>query len=63
MTEQEELLKRISKILIKLDISYVVTGGVAVTVWGRPRFTADIDLAIELVPSKLNRLANEKKNC
>ena len=59
MTEQEELLKRISKILIKLDISYVVTGGVAVTVWGRPRFTADIDLAIELVPSKLNRLAEE----
>jgi len=53
------LLKRISKILIKLDISYVVTGGVAVTVWGRPRFTADIDLAIELVPSKLNRLAEE----
>ncbi|OGI28592.1 MAG: hypothetical protein A2420_00200 [Candidatus Moranbacteria bacterium RIFOXYC1_FULL_44_13] len=34
--------------LERLEIPYVVTGGVAVTVWGRPRFTADIDIAIEV---------------
>ena len=59
MTEQEELLKKIGKILDKLKIPYVVTGGIAITVWGRPRFTADIDVAIDLLPQKLDALAEE----
>jgi len=29
---------------------------VAVVVWGRPRFTADIDVVIELVPQKIDEL-------
>lgn len=28
-------------------------------VWGRPRFTADIDIVVELVPEKLDRFAEE----
>jgi len=50
--EQTELLKKVSKVLEELEIPYVVTGGVAVTVWGRPRFTVDIDIAIEISLSK-----------
>jgi len=57
--EQERLLREIAEILKKLDIPYIITGGIAVVVWGRPRFTADIDIVIELKSSKLDRLAGE----
>lgn len=46
--DPRELLVHIVTILRKLRIPYVVTGGIAVLVWGRPRFTADIDIIIEL---------------
>lgn len=46
--ELEITLKKVVKILQKLKIPYLVTGGVAVVVWGRPRYTADIDILIEL---------------
>lgn len=55
--EQEKLLRKITSILEKLAIPYIVTGGIAVVVWGRPRFTADIDIVVELVPEKLDDLA------
>jgi len=57
--EQEELLFRIGKILNKLRIPYIITGGVAVVVWGRPRFTADIDVVIELVSQKIDEIFSE----
>jgi Na+/glutamate symporter len=44
----EELLKKIAKILDDLKIPYAVTGGFAVSIWGIPRYTADIDIIIEL---------------
>lgn len=46
--DPRHLLIEITKILEKLKIPYIVTGGIAVLVWGRPRFTADIDIAVEL---------------
>lgn len=55
--EQEELLKEIAEILKYLGIPYLITGGIAVVVWGRPRFTADIDVVVQLFPSKLDALA------
>ena len=57
--EQEKLLRKIGSILENLDISYIITGGIAVVVWGRPRFTADIDIVIELAPQKLKEFAHE----
>lgn len=33
-----------------------MTGGMAVYVWGRPRFTADIDIIIELKDEKVKQL-------
>ncbi len=42
--------------LNRLKIPYMVTGGMAVFVWGRPRFTADIDIVIEIEPPKIEDL-------
>ncbi len=54
--ELENTLKKVAKILHKLNIPYLVTGGVAIVVWGRPRYTADIDIVIELKKEKVNKL-------
>lgn len=53
--ELENTLKKVAKILQKLKIPYLVTGGVAVVVWGRPRYTADIDIIIELKRNKVKK--------
>jgi hypothetical protein len=51
--DPQQLLIKIAKILNGLGISYIVTGGIAVVVWGRPRFTADIDIVVELEETKI----------
>jgi len=57
--EIEDLLIKIAKILDRLKIPYIITGGMAVSVWGRPRFTADIDIVVEILPKNINLLAKE----
>jgi hypothetical protein len=61
MEEQtpEQLLVSIAKALDKLGIEYYVTGGFAVSVWGRPRFTADIDLIVKMAKANKTGLAKE----
>ena len=54
--EQETLLRKIAAALEQLGIPYLITGGLAVTVWGRPRFTADIDIVVEIPPGKTEEL-------
>ena|SRR3989344_9616641 len=46
--DPRHFLVKVAEILQKLKIPYMVTGGMAVFVWGRPRFTADIDIIVEL---------------
>lgn len=46
--DPKELLIVIAKTLDNLGIPYFVTGGMAVLIWGRSRFTADIDIVIQL---------------
>ena len=46
--EFQKLLKKIAEILEGLKIDYCVTGGFAVSVWGRPRSTFDIDVIVQL---------------
>ncbi|PIP22939.1 MAG: hypothetical protein COZ91_02105 [Candidatus Nealsonbacteria bacterium CG_4_8_14_3_um_filter_39_7] len=53
----EELLDQIAEILEGLKIPYAVTGGMAVAVWGNPRFTADIDIIVEMNSLKITPLA------
>lgn len=43
-----ELLIKIAPILDDLEINYVITGGMALSVWGRVRSTADIDIIVQL---------------
>lgn len=56
-----QLLLALVKILNKLKIPYLVTGGIAVLVWGRIRFTADIDIVIELEKTKVQALIEALK--
>lgn len=53
------VLSKIAVVLNKLEIPYAVTGGVAVTIWGRARYTADIDIVIDIAEQKLKELVKE----
>ncbi len=55
--DPRRLLISVTKILAKLKIPYVVTGGMAIFVWGRPRFTADVDIVIKLKSDDIDKLA------
>lgn len=57
--DPRHLLVKIVQILDELDIPYIVTGGIAVFLWGRPRFTDDIDIVVELKAKKIDALAEE----
>ena len=54
--DPRHLLVDIANILDRLNIPYMITGGMAVFVWGRPRFTADIDIVVELKSEDVNNL-------
>lgn len=54
--DPRDLLVEISEILNRLTIPYLITGGMAVYVWGRPRFTADIDIVVELQMEDIEKL-------
>lgn len=54
--DPRRLLVDIARVLSDLQIPYVVTGGIAVLIWGRPRFTADIDIVVELLEPKVGAL-------
>lgn len=51
----------IARIFDELRLPYLVTGGMAVLVWGRPRFTADIDIVVEIKPSDIKGLVKALK--
>ncbi len=57
--DPKELLIKVTDILSGLKIPYAVTGGFAVTIWGVPRYTADIDIIIELADINIKPLAKE----
>jgi len=57
----EKLLLKIVPILDKLKIDYFITGGFAVSVWGRPRATFDIDIVLALREPEISDLAKAIK--
>jgi len=60
MTEEfRQLLKKIAAILEKLEIPYAVTGGFAVSIWGKPRSTIDVDVLVQLFENKIDELHSE----
>lgn len=56
-----ELIGKIAKILDNLTIRYAITGGYAVSIWGRLRATFDIDVVIEIEKSKASVLTHALK--
>lgn len=56
-SDPRHLLVQVARILDQLQIPYAVTGGIAVVVWGRPRFTADIDVVVALQGEHVDALA------
>lgn len=57
----EKLLIKVAKILDQIGAVYCLTGGYAVSCWGRPRTTFDIDVIIEMESGKINILAKKLK--
>lgn len=44
--------------LERVEIRYMITGGVASVIYGDPRFTRDIDVVLELPPADVSRLTS-----
>ncbi|MEK7635696.1 MAG: DUF6036 family nucleotidyltransferase [Patescibacteria group bacterium] len=55
---EEEVFKKVINLLSKYNIPYMLTGGLAVTVWGRARSTLDIDIVLDIKKDDIKRLAN-----
>lgn len=56
----KQFLVRISATLDELKIEYAVSGGIAVSVWGRPRYTADLDIVVEIASKEKIEAMTEK---
>lgn len=52
----EQVLRAVLPHLDRLEIPYLITGGIAATLHGRPRFTQDIDLVIAPSREQLDHL-------
>jgi hypothetical protein len=53
-----DLFHRVLNFLTKEEITYVVIGGMAVDIWGRPRKTLDIDIVVRLGPERYQDFLN-----
>jgi len=58
MSTQSEILLFIIDQLERLDIRYMLVGSFASNYWGRPRFTHDADMIVEIPVSKAASLAS-----
>lgn len=54
--ELKQFIKDLAAKLQAAGIDYCITGGYAVSVWGSPRSTLDIDLITGLKPSQISFL-------
>ena len=54
--EPSELLRYVVGVLEHLEIEYLITGSMASMAYGEPRFTNDIDIAIQISPAQVTGL-------
>lgn len=54
---QQELLEKVALTLERLGVEYMITGSIASSLQGEPRSTHDIDIVVNLQPSKARALA------
>lgn len=52
----DELLRRLVTILEDLELPYLLTGSIATTLYGEPRFTNDIDVVVDLPAERIEDL-------
>lgn len=55
--EDWQIVARITRTLEENDVPYAIVGGYSAIYWGRPRFTQDADLLVDLPPQKVSPLA------
>jgi hypothetical protein len=53
-----DLIRLFIEPLEAIDISYMITGGVASVIYGDPRFTRDVDIVMELRQAEIATLAS-----
>ncbi|MBT9171291.1 MAG: hypothetical protein DDT18_01664 [Actinobacteria bacterium] len=58
---EEAVFKRVINLFNKYNIPYMLTGGLAVTVWGRARSTLDIDIVLDIKKSDIEKLTSAFK--
>src|SRR5262245_30618147 len=58
MPELDDALLILSSWLTENEIGHMVIGGFAVTVWGEPRFTRDLDVTISVPADKFEETVN-----
>lgn len=51
--EPSDLLQHLVRVLEELELRYLVTGSTATIFYGEPRFTADIDVVVDLPPERV----------
>jgi hypothetical protein len=54
MAELDDALTTLAAWLEREHVPYMVIGGFAVTVWGEPRFTRDLDVTVSVPGDRLN---------
>lgn len=59
MAELERALVALSSWLEQEGVPYMVIGGFAVTIWGEPRFTRDLDVTVSVAPERLNTIVEQ----
>ncbi|MBI5306424.1 hypothetical protein HZB04_02480 [Candidatus Wolfebacteria bacterium] len=61
---EEDVFKKVINLLNGNNIPYMLTGGLAVTVWGRARSTLDIDIVLDIKKVNIKKLTNafQKEN-
>jgi hypothetical protein len=56
---QQELLKKVVKILEDLKIPYMLTGSIASSLYGEPRSTQEIDIVVEVKSDSIESLVKQ----
>jgi hypothetical protein len=57
--EQSDLLRHVARAIEGMGLRYFVTGSTATIFYGEPRFTNDIDVVVDLPPSRIDEFRRE----
>lgn len=57
------MLKKIISVLQKFKIKYVIIGGIAASILGKPRATIDVDVVIIITPEKIEDFIQALRLC